>query len=286
MPLTLRRMSIGRRPKESKKTEKAEASAAFTLIELLVVIAIIAILASLLLPALSAAKSKARKIQCVNNLKQLSIISALYTNDNDDRLVSNGPGDTIPTWVSGSFESTPADATNDVLLTDVKRSLFGAYLKEDILYKCPSDKAKGTSGTTKTARVRSYAMNVYVGWEGTQYRSLPDSTRYWLYKKSSQISRPSPANVLVFVETHPDSICRPFFGIFMETGGSAHFYHYPANYHAKSSVNSFADGHVEGHRWTDPRTLVPQTKDFHTHNQASANNNDLLWLTQHATAKK
>lgn len=68
----------------SRKSRKYLTINTFTLIELLVVIAIIAILASLLLPALNAARSKARSINCTSNLKQYGTAILMYTNENND----------------------------------------------------------------------------------------------------------------------------------------------------------------------------------------------------------
>jgi prepilin-type processing-associated H-X9-DG protein len=101
-----------------------------------------------------------------------------------------------------------------------------------------------------------------------------------LFKKQSQITSRMPAGVLAFIDVCPDSVCWPYFGIYM---AKESFFNFPNSSHSRGGVVSFSDGHVEYHKWQDPRTITAYSPNYHAHDDSSVRNPDLAWLRARAT---
>ena len=119
---------------------------AFTLIELLVVISIIAILAAILLPALKNARDAAKKIYCVNNLKNIGLAIFMYCDDYDGWLPiakSNvaadvyGSGNARNFW-AGQIAPYLGWKKTDLWNTDPEVETIARY------FRCPSASFKFT----------------------------------------------------------------------------------------------------------------------------------------------
>jgi len=268
----------------------------FSLIELLVVIAVIGILAGLLLPVLSKAKGQARRIQCMNNQRQLFLIWTMYSGDHNDGLAPNGHGEPdfldeehIKIWVAGDTHFYLPAFTNVQMLLDSQYAVFGAYLKSAATYKCPEYRGLQLSSSSSAlqaappdarrpdVKIRSYSLNAYIGWVlGPEELTAG----YTIFRKMSDLSQ--PASLFTFQDVHPDNICYPAFVVRMP-GDEESFYHYPSSQHHGRGILSFADGHSESHAWTDPRTMPPVNGSILAHWNVSPGNPDLGWIQQRTT---
>ncbi|MEY2408988.1 MAG: hypothetical protein QOF48_1658 [Verrucomicrobiota bacterium] len=250
----------------------------FTLVEMLVAIAIIAVLAALLLPALSGAKGRGRAVACMNNLKQLATAHTLYADENQELFVNNhGTQETLRTaqsWVNNIQDWLDGDGnTNLSLLTSGK---LAPYLhQETAVFKCPSDRSVANNGP----RIRSVSLNSLVGDPGElTNRFNPQLTQFY---KLTDI--PDPSHVYVFLDEHPDTLND---GFFMNRWDELLWGNLPGSFHNGAANLSFADGHVEAHRWVLGDTRRPSERGGAAGTFIPAGPVDYEWLKERSSVRR
>jgi prepilin-type processing-associated H-X9-DG protein len=222
---------------------------AFILIELLVVIAIIAILAAMLLPALAKAKDKAQDISCRNNLHQLQLCWNLYVDENNQALPPISIWPTSTGWQSREPSWAVGDAKHDVVTTNLQRGLLFPYNRSVGIYRCPADKTI-VDGHSSLLRTRTYQLDAFLNswYMGGIPSWYPDP---WERRKFSELVKPSPTEVMTFIDSHPTTGDEADFAqVFKEAARLDDAWGcLPGEQHNRGANLAFADGHIEHWRW-------------------------------------
>jgi prepilin-type processing-associated H-X9-DG protein len=261
--------------------------AGFTIIELLVVIATTAVLAVLLLPGLARAQTLDQRIICFENLRQLTMGWLMYAHGNNDRiartagmdsLVTNPndptilPGGARAQWCPGSMDTIANGRTN---LTLLERGTIFPYVRNTKVYKCPAD----TRLSQGVLAVRSVSMNCWFNpiYEWTE-------TRGKVLRKLTDMTTLPPSRTWALIEENPYSINDGWLitDVALDPRAVPWWVDYPASYHDNAATLSFADGHVELKKWSDPNALAPPKGNP----RSPGTGPDLEWLSERSTVVK
>lgn len=286
------------------KKQFAHRNKGFTLIELLVVIVLIAILGALLLPALAAGRPKSQAVVDMNNKRELQFAWTMYASDNNDRLVQNADQSVTvngtPSWIPQACQmdwSTSVNNTNVMLL---KTNALAPYCSGQYeIYTSPGDTYFSPIQRALhfdqlfNHRARSVSMDAAVGGDGRNHPadsgqigykppgSLASLNPFFFATKMSRLMHPGES--WVFLDEDPDSIDDGIFYIDPRAAsGSGTLIQAPASYLGGACGISFADGHVEVHRWVTPafNHQVGYSRYPPGPGITLSGNADLAWLAQ------
>src|SRR5262249_41026383 len=140
------------------------------------------------------------------------------------------------------------------------------YSKNVNIYKCPADKKVVTFSQGSGPTTRSMSMNAWLDPIVRPDTAASKVEPLYSYKKLADILRPPPVSCWVFIEECPGSIndgffvCDPDYMSVKEN--SLYWVDIPATYHNGAGGISFADGHAEIRKWTDPAVTFQPNAGF------------------------
>jgi hypothetical protein len=270
---------------------------AFTRTDLVGIVAIGMVLGMLTLPLRGDAEADRATLVCRTNMRQLVRAMHLYSMDNGGFLPINWEDPTPgKNWIVNKIDGFDSGATNYGALQNPATSMLANYLERSPRpFKCPADKSTTTYGGTRVPRVRSVSMNLAVGTDGLSPKTPTPgawldgahghtANRTWrCFGKLSEMVRPIPSDIYMFLDEHPDSINDGLFAIVGPGPRSPkQWIDWPASYHNGAGGFGMADGSALQHRWIAPATVltfaVPQPPKL------PASLPDLNWLSDHTTA--